>query len=289
MGQFKFIKNDVIRQSLQNTTRQYFVGNLKREQILEFIKSEEVEIGITSYNEYTNEMPHKHSIAMEYQYMISGRTQYLDVDTGEIHEFIKGDFFVIFPNTTKLGTEILFIKETYINDKKVVEADDKTQKWLAEKMRTVRNDYYHNVFAPQANSIRPAAMVALVSNDRKLLMLKRIDSGNWTMPGGTMELGESLIDCAMRETKEETGLSIKIVDLIGIYTDPEIVVEYSDGEVRQEFSVLYYGIIINGDIKIDDESTEYKWVSESELLKLPMALSQKIRVNDVINFINKKI
>ena len=121
MGQFKLIKNDDIRQSLQNTTRQYFAGNLKQPQILEFIKNEEVEIGITSYKDYSMELPHKHGVAIEYQYMIRGRTQYLDLDTGITHEFIKGDFFAIYPGTTyaqraKPGTEILFIKVPSIND-----------------------------------------------------------------------------------------------------------------------------------------------------------------------------
>lgn len=292
MGQFKLIKNTAIRQSLQNVTRQYFVGNLKRAQILEFIKSEEVEIGITSYKEYTIEMPHRHSIAIEYQYMISGRTQYLDVDTGETHEFIKGDFFVISPGTTyaqraKSGTEIFFIKVPSINDKQTIETNLKVEKWLLEKMRTVRKDYYHNMNAPKANSVHPAAAVALVSTDKKILMLKRTDSGNWTMPGGTMELGESLKDCAVREVYEETGLSIEIQDVIGIYTDPNIIVEYSDGEVRQEFTVLYYGIVKDGDVHIDDESTEFNWISADELLNLPMAVSQKIRVDDVIRFINE--
>lgn len=290
MGQFKLIENESIRQSLQNTTRQYLVGNLKQSQILDFISNDNVEIGITFYKDYNGELPHKHSVAVEYQYVISGRTQYLDLDTCETHEFIKGDFFAIYPNTTyaqrsKPGTEILFIKVPSINDKQIVEADNNVKKWLAEKLRTVRKDYYHRSDAPKANSIHPAAAVALISNNR-LLMLKRFDSGNWTMPGGTMEFGESLKDCAIREVLEETGLNVEICDIIGIYTDPQIVVEYSDGEVRQEFSTLYYGTVKNGAEHIDDESTEYKWVALAELPNIPMADSQKIRVNDVIRFIN---
>ncbi len=292
MGQFKLIKNEAIQQSLQNTTRQYFAGNLKQAQILDFIKNEEVEIGITSYKDYSSELPHKHGVAMEYQYMISGRTQYLDLDTGETHEFIKGDFFAIYPGTTyaqraKPGTEILFIKVPSINDKQVIAADVNVEKWLSEKLRTVRKDFYHSATAPKANSIHPAAAVALISDDKKLLMLKRADSGNWTMPGGTMEFGESLKDCAIREVLEETGLTVEIQDIIGIYTDPQIVVEYSDGEVRQEFSALYYGIVKKGNTRIDDESTEFRWMSIDELSDIPMADSQKIRVNDVIRFITE--
>lgn len=217
----------------------------------------------------------------------------MNLDTGETHEFIKGDFFAIYSGTTyaqrsKPGTEILFIKVPSINDKQIVEPDSTVEKWLSEKLRTVRKDYYHRSDAPKANSIHPAAAVALISNNR-LLMLKRSDSGNWTMPGGTMEFGESLKDCAVREVLEETGLNVEICDIIGIYTDPKIVVEYSDGEVRQEFSALYYGTVKNGEEHIDDESTEYKWVELTELSNLPMADSQRIRVNDVIRFINEGV
>lgn len=292
MGQFKLINNEAIRQSLKNTTRQYLVGNLKQPQILEFVSNEDVEVGITSYKDYSSELPHKHSIAIEFQYMLSGRTQYKDLNTGETHEFIKGDFFAIYPGTiyaqrSKPGTEILFIKVPSINDKQVIAIDGEIEKWLSEKLRTVRKDYYHSANAPKANSIHPAAAVALISEDKKLLVLKRADSGNWTMPGGTMEFGESLKDCAIREVFEETGLNVEIRDIIGIYTDPQIVVEYSDGEVRQEFSALYYGIVKDGDTHIDDESTEFKWASISELSNLSMADSQRIRVNDVIRFITK--
>ena len=66
MGQFKLIKNLSVRQSLENTTRQYLVGNLKKPQILDFIKNEDVEIGITSYKDYNSELPHKHNVAVEY-------------------------------------------------------------------------------------------------------------------------------------------------------------------------------------------------------------------------------
>lgn len=290
MGQFKLIKNEAIRQSLKNTTRQYLVGNLKQPQILEFVRDEDVEIGITSYKDYSSELPHKHSVAIEFQYMLNGRTQYKDLDTGEIHEFFKGDFFAIYSGTTyaqrsKPGTEILFIKVPSINDKQVIKTDREIEKWLSEKLRTVRKDYYHSANAPKANSIHPAAAVALITEDKRLLMLKRADSGNWTMPGGTMEFGESLKDCAIREVFEETGLNVEIRDIIGIYTDPQVVVEYSDGEVRQEFSVLYYGIVKDGNEHIDEESTEFKWVSLSELHTLSMSDSQRIRINDVICFI----
>ena len=92
MGKIVKIENEAIKNSLENTTRQYFAGNLSKPQEIEFVRDERLEIGISSYSDYKYEPAHVHSLATEYQYMISGWTEYMDVETGEISEFRKGDF-----------------------------------------------------------------------------------------------------------------------------------------------------------------------------------------------------
>ena len=276
MGKIIKIDNKDIQKSLEGTTRQYFAGNLSKPQEIEFIRDERLEIGISSYPKHISEPTHVHSIATEYQYMISGWTEYMDVETGEIYEFKKGDFYAILPGTAyaqrvKAGTKILFIKTPSINDKQLVEISDEQEKWLLEKMKTVRTDYYYSDDAPEANSIRPAAAVAIINDRKELLMLHRKDNKKWTMPGGTMEFGESMADCALREVKEESGLNVVIKDIIGTYTDPNIRVSYSDGEVRQEFTIVYYGEVQGYNVSLDEESSNYVWVSFDEVLKLPLA------------------
>lgn len=152
-------------------------------------------------------------------------------------------------------------------------------------MKTVRTDYYYRDDAPFANSIKPAAAVAILNSKHELLMLHRKDNKKWTMPGGTMEFGESLTDCALREVKEESGLDVAIKDIIGTYTDPNIRVAYSDGEVRQEFTIVYYGEALNYTVLLDDESSQFEWVSLDNILELPLADSQRRRINDVIDYL----
>src|SRR6516162_1770026 len=66
-----------------------------------------------------------------------------------------------------------------------------------------RRDYFYDPEAPKPNSIRPAAAVALFDSGGNILLLRRKDNDKWTMPGGTLDFGESLTGCAMREVREE--------------------------------------------------------------------------------------
>jgi len=144
-----------------------------------------------------------------------------------------------------------------------------------------RTDYYYDGNAPKPNSIAPAAVAIFDEHDR-LLLLKRKDNDKWTMPGGTMDFGESLTDCAIREVKEETGLNIAIVDVVGIYTDPNILIEYSDREVRQEFTVVYLGKTSDcSQVVIDNESKESQWVELDQIRRFEFALSQLFRIQDL--------
>lgn len=147
-----------------------------------------------------------------------------------------------------------------------------------------RRDYFYDPEAPKPNSIRPAAAVVLFDSSSNILLLRRKDNDKWTMPGGTLDFGESLTDCAVREVREETGLQIRITGLIGTYTDPHVLIAYGDGEVRQEFTFVYAAEIESGELKIDDESKEAAWVPLSSAVGLPLAESQRQRLKDVMAY-----
>jgi 8-oxo-dGTP diphosphatase len=147
-----------------------------------------------------------------------------------------------------------------------------------------RRDYFYDPAAPKPNSIRPATAVALFDHEGNILLLRRKDNNKWTMPGGTLDFGESLTDCAIREVKEETGFEIRITGLIGTYSDPHILIAYDDGEVRQEFTFVYAAEIIAGELRVDNESHEAKWVPAPSVAALPLAESQKRRLLDVSSF-----
>jgi ADP-ribose pyrophosphatase YjhB (NUDIX family) len=141
-----------------------------------------------------------------------------------------------------------------------------------------RRDYYHDPAAPQAICLVPGGSAIVVDEHGRVLLQRRTDSGNWALPGGTMDIGETLGDCIVREVKEETGLDIEITGLLGIYTDPAHVIAYADGEVRQEFNITYYGRAIGGTLAVSDESTDVRFVDPADFDRIPIHDTVRLRL-----------
>ena len=145
---------------------------------------------------------------------------------------------------------------------------------------TARRDHYRDPDAPEPNSLVPGGSALVVVDDAAVLMQRRSDSGNWSFPGGIMEIGETLAQCVVRETKEETGIDIEITGIVGTYTNPDHVFAYDNGEVRQEFSICLLGRPLDGTIRVSDESTEVAWFDTGEIDALPMVASIRKRIDD---------
>ena len=147
-----------------------------------------------------------------------------------------------------------------------------------------RIDYYDDPEAPAANSMVPSVNVIIENDAREILMIQRSDNGNWAVPGGAIDLGESLSQAAVRETKEETGIDCEIVDVIGIYTDPKHIILYtSNGEARQEFSVVLRARATGGTPTPSSESTHVRWVPAAEVSGLQMDRSMRRRIDHYSN------
>ncbi|OJG07885.1 NUDIX hydrolase [Pseudonocardia alni] len=146
-----------------------------------------------------------------------------------------------------------------------------------------RIDYFHDPDAPQANSIVPSTTAAVRDDRGRLLMIHKIDNDKWALPGGGMDLGESIADAAVREVAEETGLSVEITGLVGIYTDPGHVMAYDDGEVRQQFSVCFHARPTGGTLREDGTETKAaKWVEPADIDGLTIHPSMRRRIDDAL-------
>ena len=141
-----------------------------------------------------------------------------------------------------------------------------------------RTDHYHDPDAPKPTSI-VIAVSAFVTDDRdRLLMIRRTDNDLYALPGGRHELGETMTETAIRETDEETGLRIEVTSLVGIYSNPDHVMAYSDGEVRQEFSICFRARPVGGEPRISDESSEVLWVERGDLGGIEVHPSIRLRI-----------
>ncbi|GAA1616670.1 NUDIX hydrolase [Actinoplanes couchii] len=142
-----------------------------------------------------------------------------------------------------------------------------------------RIDYFNDPEAPTATSLVPSANALVVNDDGEILLIRRSDNGNWALPGGAMDLGESLPQTAVRETAEETGIDVEITGLVGIFTDPRHVILYTgNDEVRQEFSIVFTARPVGGEPTPSEETTEVRWASEGECRSLPMDPSMRRRI-----------
>jgi ADP-ribose pyrophosphatase YjhB (NUDIX family) len=94
-----------------------------------------------------------------------------------------------------------------------------------------------------------------------------------------MEVGERIADTVVREVREETGLAVEPEALVGIYSNPQHVVEYGDGEIRQQFSVCFACRVVGGELAISDESLEVGFFTQTEIATMPMheSIRQRIR------------
>ncbi|KAA0016072.1 NUDIX hydrolase [Antrihabitans cavernicola] len=142
-----------------------------------------------------------------------------------------------------------------------------------------RIDHYNDPDAPPANSVVPSTTAVVTDTEDRIVLIRRRDNDLWALPGGGMDLGESIVDTAVREVKEETGLDVEVTGLIGVYTNPHHVMAYTDGEVRQQFSLCFTTRLLGGTLLIDSESTDIAWTPQEQLDAISMHPSMRLRIN----------
>jgi ADP-ribose pyrophosphatase YjhB (NUDIX family) len=145
-----------------------------------------------------------------------------------------------------------------------------------------KRDYYDDPAAPKANSIVVAVTAAVRNAQGELLLIERTDNGLWALPGGAQDIGESVVQAAQREVREETGIDVEITGLSGIYSDPRHVIAYDDSEVRQEFSLCFHAKPVGGQLRSSSESSQARWVSPDSLQDLKIHPSMRLRINHAL-------
>ncbi|WP_033293873.1 NUDIX hydrolase [Amycolatopsis jejuensis] len=142
-----------------------------------------------------------------------------------------------------------------------------------------RVDYYNDPNAPKANSIAVAVSAFIQDDEGRILMIRRTDNDLYSIPGGQLELGETLAEAAIREVREETGIDCEVTEVIGLYSDPRHVIAYDDGEVRQEFSICFRAKTTGGSLRTSRESKEVLWLHKEGIFDLNIHESIRLRLS----------
>lgn len=135
--------------------------------------------------------------------------------------------------------------------------------------------------------ILPTHIVAvggLVLNENYEVLLINNPRKGWEYPGGIVEVGETLPQGLVREVKEETGVDVKVVDFIGIYSNTEKKQGFNGvKEVPTIVTIDFVCKYVSGVLKTSEESCEVGWFSKSKALEI-IKPKQKLRLERALNY-----
>lgn len=102
--------------------------------------------------------------------------------------------------------------------------------------------------------LAPAAAACIRDDEGRILLLRRSDGDNlWSFPGGGIELGERAAETVVREVREEIGLEVEPVALIGVYSSPEYAFTYPNGDQVQPVTIFFECRVVGGGLLPDME------------------------------------
>ena len=132
----------------------------------------------------------------------------------------------------------------------------------------------------RALGVRPSVSAVIFDRRGRLLLQQRSDGGQWGLPGGSVEIGESLREAVAREVREETGLTVAVRRLVGVYSEPQRqVVRYPDGNVWHYVNICFECAVRGGELTTCEETLALEFFP---IRRLPATLlpNHRIRIRD---------
>jgi ADP-ribose pyrophosphatase YjhB (NUDIX family) len=115
---------------------------------------------------------------------------------------------------------------------------------------------------------------------RKILLTRRADNGRWCLPGGHFEPGEDVAEACVREMHEETGLEVRAVRLIGVYSSPDFVLDYGERGRFQVVALNFEVEAVGGELGLSDETTEVGYFTAEDIASLDLIEHHRTRIAD---------
>lgn len=132
--------------------------------------------------------------------------------------------------------------------------------------------------------IRLTVTAVLPDEQGRFLLVRRADNGQWVLPGGGVDSGERVVEAVVREAEEETGIHVMPVNLIGIYSDPNVIISYEHGARKyQVVSIMFLCEPMHGEPHTTEETTAWGYFAPDSLPE-PLAPTHVERIRDAAAF-----
>jgi 8-oxo-dGTP pyrophosphatase MutT (NUDIX family) len=118
--------------------------------------------------------------------------------------------------------------------------------------------------------IRLGCSAAIFDEQGRVFLTRRADNGQWCLPGGGMDPGESVSEACERELWEETGLQVRLKRLVGVYSHTDQLTVYPDGNKSHIVALHFEADIVGGTPALSDETTNFGYFHLEELEGLEM-------------------
>ena len=130
--------------------------------------------------------------------------------------------------------------------------------------------------------IRLGCSAAILDEQGRILLTRRADNGQWCLPGGGMEPGESAAEACEREVFEETGLSVRVRRLVGIYSHSDQLIVYPDGGRFQIVALHFEAEITGGKLGLSNETSDVGYYTLQDIQGIEMFGRHKERIIDTL-------
>jgi len=130
--------------------------------------------------------------------------------------------------------------------------------------------------------IRLGCSAAIINDEGKILLTRRLDNGQWRLPSGGVEAGESPSEAVIREALEETCLRVRVKRLVGVYSDPNQLVMYVDGNKVQIVAIRFEVEVTGGALGLSNETSGFGYFSLKEMEGMEMLGHHKKRIEDTL-------
>jgi ADP-ribose pyrophosphatase YjhB (NUDIX family) len=119
---------------------------------------------------------------------------------------------------------------------------------------------------------------------QRVLLMQRDDNGQWCLPSGGMDPGESVSETIIREVREETGLEVRVLGLVGVYSSPHVLVQYADGNRFQIVSLCFAASVLGGELRTTNEAVSVGYFTRQQIAAMDVMANHVERIHDAFDY-----